>query len=356
MKNILLTLFLGLLMFSGCASKVSSLAKDVPSKEVPDNETIIKVDSLGLSAGEIKKLIAFEVKENYFPLPVIHSAERYGGYTFYPNSNELKFSNWVYLEHKYVIDYFKNNLNNIITKYNLLKQEMKQIKAPTDYISMIKLSSNLNISNHHKNKILKSSTVGIAPDVLIDDFSVYEYLRTNRGNKSIEDYMNENVYHYVHNKEYFQVVIRLSEHNKNIFRFNYQDFKNKLFLIDFSKEKINLFPYGLKLSNKDIDIDTYSSKNITFTNKTNKHINIKKVSLYQGQDIITINTNIIVAPYGTLKSTDLSFENKMQGRFDKTISFGYALEYEIEGKRLTFLQLEDVNIEKVIKLEKNDKK
>lgn len=108
--------------------------------------------------------------------------------------------------------------------------------------------------------------------------------------------------------------------------------------------KYKFLPDKFSADDENINV-TFSFENgyyyAVIGNKKSEYINVKSVSMYVGEDIISYKNLFKLPPYAKNQAESISFKIKTQYQpiYSKLMNYGLAVEYEINGKNKTiFIQ------------------
>lgn len=250
---------------------------------------------------------------------------------------------------------FKNEYPLALSEYTQLKPK---ITDWINYISKLKpkysFENSENIDPIIMKSIEKSIILEAVPKSKLNPENIYAEWRfngeniyldrmTKRLDLSLDNYLKERypIFLYSVSSDYVKKI------NSPYIKTNGQIFEK-----DINNVVINLkdgFIYKFlpnKFSADDENINvTFSFENgyyyAIIGNKKSEYINVKSVSMYVGEDIISYKNLFKLPPYAKNQAESISFKIKTQYQpiYSKLMNYGLAVEYEINGKNKTiFIQ------------------
>lgn len=130
--------------------------------------------------------------------------------------------------------------------------------------------------------------------------------------------------------------------------------------------KFNFLPKIFSTNNEDIAINVNSDYfiNFTITNKTNKFIEIKNISLYWDSDIRSISKNLVLPPNSInkdIKMNILQIKNqavhktkyKVIKSLNESTNFGVAIQYVISNKKKNLYDTKTFTVRDLYNIHKN---
>ncbi len=361
MKEIILVfsfIFIGIL-FTGCGTSVSS--------EILEPTTIPQ--SLGLTKEEKEEIKGAGCCGSLFILlgDTLYFDKKYANEGY----SKTRVKSWIISEPDLIE--FKKEYPLFLAEYAQLKP---QIVNWINHVSGLKPKYSFKNSENIDPIIMKSIEKNIISKTYPEGFFRPEYIYS-----TWKKYLEKNKYNY--NKPATEDINKFLKEEYPIYLYSIssdyarriESFTPKADIWD--KDKEGKFLYYRQIFEKDIDNviinvkdgvkykflpDKFSANdeniNASFSfekvqgynkgyyyvvvgNKTGEYINIKSVSMYIGEDIISYKNLFKLPPYGKNLAENIKFQIETQYQFvdSKLMNYGLAVEYEINGKNKTlFIQ------------------